>query len=580
MQVESDMSGYRDSEAVEAIRDQQDQQAPVPVSDAAVTEGEGKGVSSTKTETGEALPNDKGARVRGKSKGLSTILCCLCGRPIQPNGANMCGACLKDQVDVTEDIPKKGLVIIQCRRCLKWLTKNDHWSHFELESAPFLALVLKKIPGLSKHELVDAKWIWTEPHCKRLKVHITVRKEVLNKVMLQQETVVEFVVNNKQCNTCNKEFTNMVWRAVVQIRQHTAHKRTMLVLEQRILKADAHRKCLSVETVRGGIDVYFGAKHDATEFVNFLSSVAPIRCKESAKLISTDVKSNIRNSQLTMAVELPYLCRDDLVVLPKSAGNRLQGTLCVVQKVTSVVQCIGPSSGKMADLTSDRYWRSPPDPLLSTNSLVEFVVLDCEPAEFSGGGGGGGGGKHGGTGATGSQVALWEVVVALASDMGSAEDTFTVSTHLGKSAGGRPLEAGDMLLGYDLRGKNFNEALLKGLSGELPDIVLVKRAPPPKSAHSKKKRYKLRSMHASGGGGSGVPKEGAPAPVKRGPGGGKAVHGGGGDEREVAALLEELSLDQDFREELGIVAEADPDDDHHILAAAEGQDSGGEEEGG
>ena len=48
----------------------------------------------------------------------------------------------------------------------------------------------------------------------------------------------------------------------------------------------------------------------------------------------------------------------------------------------------------------------------------------------------------------------------------------------------------------------------------------------------------------------------------------------------MAALLEELSLDQDFREELGIVAEADPDDDHHILAAAEGQDSGGEEEGG
>ncbi|CAN0380243.1 unnamed protein product, partial [Laminaria digitata] len=89
------------------------------------------------------------------------------------------------------------------------------------------------------------------------------------------------------------------------------------------------------------------AKHDATEFVNFLSSVAPLRCKESAKLISTDVKSNIRNSQLTMAVELPSLCRDDLVVLPKSAGNRLQGTLCIVQKVTSVVQCIGPSSGQM-----------------------------------------------------------------------------------------------------------------------------------------------------------------------------------------------------------------------------------------
>ena len=37
----------------------------------------------------------------------------------------------------------------------------------------------------------------------------------------------------------------------------------------------------------------------------------------------------------------------------------------------------------------------------------------------------------------------------------------------------------------DHRGKNFNEALLKGLSGEMPDIVLVKRALPPKNAHSK-----------------------------------------------------------------------------------------------
>ena len=37
----------------------------------------------------------------------------------------------------------------------------------------------------------------------------------------------------------------------------------------------------------------------------------------------------------------------------------------------------------------------------------------------------------------------------------------------------------------DHRGKNFNEALLKGLSGEMPDIILVKRAPPQKNAHTK-----------------------------------------------------------------------------------------------
>lgn len=42
--------------------------------------------------------------------------------------------------------------------------------------------------------------------------------------------------------------------------------------------------------------------------------------------------------------------------------------------------------------------------------------------------------------------------MALASDVGSADDTFSVVTHLtADSAGTHPLEAGDMLLGYDLR---------------------------------------------------------------------------------------------------------------------------------
>ncbi|CAN0215924.1 unnamed protein product [Ectocarpus fasciculatus] len=136
-----------------------------------------------------------------------------------------------------------------------------------------------------------------------------------------------------------------------KIRQRTGHKRTMMLLEQRILQADAHRKCISVETVRGGMDVYFGAKHDAVEFVGYLSSVAPIRSRESTKarnkiLVSTDNHSNVRNTQHTVAIDVPTLCRDDLVALPKGTGNRLQGTIAVVQRVTSVVQFVGPSSGQ------------------------------------------------------------------------------------------------------------------------------------------------------------------------------------------------------------------------------------------
>ena len=44
--------------------------------------------------------------------------------------------------------------------------------------------------------MVDAAFIWTEPHSRRLKVKITVQKEVLNGTLLQQTFVVEFIIQN------------------------------------------------------------------------------------------------------------------------------------------------------------------------------------------------------------------------------------------------------------------------------------------------------------------------------------------------------------------------------------------------
>jgi nonsense-mediated mRNA decay protein 3 len=37
---------------------------------------------------------------------------------------------------------------------------------------------LKKLKGLAKVRLTDARFIWTEPHSKRLKVAMTIQKEV------------------------------------------------------------------------------------------------------------------------------------------------------------------------------------------------------------------------------------------------------------------------------------------------------------------------------------------------------------------------------------------------------------------
>lgn len=66
-------------------------------------------------------------------------------------------------------------------------------------------------------------------------------------------------------------------------------------------------------------------------------------------------------------------------------------------------------------MPADRYWRAPPDPLLSASSLAEFVVLDCEPADGFGGGGGKKGAPGGAAGVGGGGIkdkALWEVVVS------------------------------------------------------------------------------------------------------------------------------------------------------------------------
>jgi hypothetical protein len=38
---------------------------------------------------------------------LTRRLCCLCGLPIQPNPANMCVNCMRNQVDITEGVQKQ-----------------------------------------------------------------------------------------------------------------------------------------------------------------------------------------------------------------------------------------------------------------------------------------------------------------------------------------------------------------------------------------------------------------------------------------------------------------------------------------
>jgi nonsense-mediated mRNA decay protein 3 len=114
------------------------------------------------------------------------------------------------QVDITEGITKQ-VTLFWCRGCGKYL--RPPWVHCELESRQLLALCLKKIKGINQVKLVDANFVWTEPHSRRIKIKLTVQKEVMNGIILQQAFVVEFVIQTQQCDACQKSYTEDPWKA-------------------------------------------------------------------------------------------------------------------------------------------------------------------------------------------------------------------------------------------------------------------------------------------------------------------------------------------------------------------------------
>ena len=80
----------------------------------------------------------------------------------------------------------------------------------------------------------------------RLKIKITVQKEVMNGAILQQAAVIDFVNRNQQCKDCEASYAEGGWHAVVQIRQRASHKRTFFYLEQVLLKHGAHSDCMNI----------------------------------------------------------------------------------------------------------------------------------------------------------------------------------------------------------------------------------------------------------------------------------------------------------------------------------------------
>lgn len=403
--------------------------------------------------------------------GPATIFCCNCQTPMDGTlGMTMCYDCIKLSCDITQGIPREGHVNF-CRNCERFLHPPSQWVACQPESRELLALLLKRLKGLNKVRLVDAKFIWTEPHSRRIKIEISVQGEAMPNVIVQQNMGVEYTVIATQCPDCAKSFTVHTWTACVQIRQKVSHKRTFFQLEQLILKYKAHMDTVSIKESRDGVDFFYSQKNHAMKMIEFLSSVAPIRYKSSQEMISQDTHTGSKSYKFTFAVELIPLCRDDLVVLPPKVANSLgsisQIVLC--NKVTNNVQFIDFHNLAVADMPTEVYWRNPFPSVSEAARLVDFFVLDVEPV-----------------GKVVGKYALADCVVCRGHDMNRS---FTVRTHLGGI-----LHPGDSALGYFTEAANFNSPMWDEIPDHRrPDVVLVKKYYPNRTK-AKNRVWKLKRM--------------------------------------------------------------------------------------
>ncbi|KAF5200839.1 60S ribosomal export protein NMD3 [Thalictrum thalictroides] len=130
---------------------------------------------------------------------VGSVLCCKCGIPMAPNSANMCVKCLRSEVDITEGL-QNHVIIMWCPECQKYLQPPRTWIKAQLESKELLAFCVKRL-RLNKVKLMNFEFIWTEPHSRRIKVKLTVQKEVLNGVKLEQAYIVEYVQTDHMCES-------------------------------------------------------------------------------------------------------------------------------------------------------------------------------------------------------------------------------------------------------------------------------------------------------------------------------------------------------------------------------------------
>lgn len=106
------------------------------------------------------------------------------------------------------------------------------------------------------------------------------------------------------------------------------------------------------------MDFFFKTKSHAQKLIDFLNGSVPHRSKESKELVSHDTKNNSYNYKYTFYFEMPKICRDDLVIIPKRLAKEFGGvnSLGICYKVTTKIHMFDPITMKKYAINQHQYF--------------------------------------------------------------------------------------------------------------------------------------------------------------------------------------------------------------------------------
>ena len=399
------------------------------------------------------------------------VRCCICGVQTDANESNKCLACLVPDIDLKKELLSSSKeaempTIIQCRNCLKYQNRNKIWIHCDWESADLLQLCLKEVKAFRKNrsiKLIDASFVYTEPHSKRVKAKLVVQKEITADIesstpqFFRQTVILNFKIRFNMCGKCARESANETqnWEAVTQIRQHHRHAstKTLSWIEQKILNADAHVDAVGVRNVSSGtgLDIFWAKSRQAKHFLDFMKKNVPCRVSTTKTLISHDVKSNTHRYQYTHRIDVVPLSRYDLVWIDskKSSlyGDITRGLSIVTSVAGSTVRLSHVTEhNKTCDVPALTLWKHPLHPVVSLerDSTERFLILDV----------------------------LKNVLVVSPADSVDASKTFSCVASCFHVKDGDDL-IGRHVRGYFLKNRTDLSDLVDGDDALIPDAVLI-----------------------------------------------------------------------------------------------------------